>query len=121
MKNYDKYLGRARQSGIKTHCRSAFAMAFFFFNMFAYYAYAFYTGSWLITEQVVNTRSGTPYNSGDILSCFFGVIFGVFALGQAAPNIKAVTEGKIAGKMAYELIERVPQIKLDNPDYKPVG
>ena len=115
MFNYDKYLGRAKVTGIKTHCRSGFAMAFFFFNMFAYYAYAFYTGSWLITKEVNNTRTGEPYNSGDILSCFFGVIFGVFALGQAAPNIKAVTEGKVAGKMAYELIERVPKILLDDP------
>ena len=89
--------------------------------MFGYYAYAFYTGSYLITEQVVNTNSGKVYTSGDILSCFFGIVFGVFSLGMAAPNIKAVTEGRIAGKAAYDLIERTPRILLDDPLAQPVG
>jgi len=89
--------------------------------MFGYYAYAFYTGSYLITEQVVNTNSGKVYTSGDILSCFFGIVFGVFSLGMAAPNIKAVTEGRIAGKAAYDLIERTPRILLDDPQAQPVG
>jgi ATP-binding cassette, subfamily B (MDR/TAP), member 1 len=119
--NYNKYLGRAKDTGIKTHIKSAFALSFFFFVMFGYYAYAFYTGSYLITKQVVNTNSGKIYTSGDILSCFFGIVFGVFSLGMAAPNIKAVTEGRIAGKAAYDLIERVPRILLDDPKAQPVG
>ena len=48
------------------------------------------------------------YNAGDVLSCFFGVIFGVFALGMATPNIKAIQEGKVAGKMAFDIIDRKP-------------
>jgi hypothetical protein len=34
---------------------------------------------------------------------------------MAAPNIKTVTEGRIAGKTAYEIIEREPKIKIDDP------
>jgi len=48
-------------------------------------------------------------------------VFGVFSLGMAAPNIKAVTEGRIAGKTAYDLIERTPKILLDDPQAQPVG
>ena len=55
------------------------------------------------------------------MSCFFGVIFGVMSIGMATANIKAVAEGKVAGKMAYEIIERTPKILLDNPYAKPVG
>ena len=40
---------------------------------------------------------------------------------MAAPNIKAVTEGKIAGKIAYELIDRKPLILLDGPNQIPIG
>jgi hypothetical protein len=44
------------------------------------------------------------------MSCFFGIIFGMFSLGMATPNIKAVVEGRAAGKMAYDIIDRVPTI-----------
>jgi ATP-binding cassette, subfamily B (MDR/TAP), member 1 len=48
-------------------------------------------------------------------------MFGVFSLGMASPNIKAVTEGRIAGKSAYKIIERTPRILLDDPKAKPLG
>lgn len=50
MTNYEKYLKRAKITGIKVHMKTAFAIGFFFFIMFGYYAYAFYTGSYLITK-----------------------------------------------------------------------
>ena len=101
--------------------KSALAMASFFLSMFGYYGYAFYTGSILVTHQVENTRTGKVYDAGDIMSCFFGVVFGVFSLGMATPNIKAITEGRVAGKMAYELIERKPKILIDDPSAMAVG
>ena len=52
------------------------------------------------------------------MSCFFGVIFGIFSLSAASPNIKAVVEGRIAGKLAYETINRKPQIDMDDPNGK---
>ena len=96
-------------------------MAFFMLTMFGYYAYAFYTGSFLITEQVRNSNFGHLYTSGDILASFFGIMFGAFSLGMAAPNIKVVTEGRVAGKTAYEIIEREPKIKMDDSQAKPIG
>lgn len=101
--------------------KTAFAIAGFFFVMFGYYAYAFYTGSFLITKQTENTQSGKPYTSGDILACFFGIVFGVFSLGTATPNMKAITEGKVAGKVAYDIIDRKPRILLDDPSAQSVG
>jgi ATP-binding cassette, subfamily B (MDR/TAP), member 1 len=108
--NYDKYLGRAKSTGVRTHMKTGLAVAGFFFVMFGYYAYAFFTGSFLITKQIDNSNSGKIYTSGDILSCFFGIVFGVFSLGMATPNIKAITEGRVAGKIAYDIIDRKPKI-----------
>ena len=51
MKIYDKYLGRARDVGIKTHLKTALSLGFVFFGMMGYYGYAFYTGSLLIEKQ----------------------------------------------------------------------
>jgi hypothetical protein len=81
--------------------------------MFSYYAYAFFIGSYFVTDQVQNPKFHKPYSNGDILSCFFGIVFGVFSLGMATPNIKAISEGKVAGKIAYDVIDRVPKILLD--------
>lgn len=48
------------------------------------------------------------------MSCFLGIVYGAFSLGLAAPNMKAITEGRVAGKMAYDVIERVPAIPLND-------
>ena len=45
---------------------------------------------------------------------FFGIIFGLFAVGTAAPNFQAINEGKSAGKLTFEIIDRTPEIKLDD-------
>jgi ATP-binding cassette subfamily B (MDR/TAP) protein 1 len=47
------------------------------------------------------------------LACFLGLVYGVFSLGLAAPNFKSLSEGKVAGKLAYDIIERKPKILLD--------
>ena len=39
-------------------------------------------------------------------------------LGMATPNFKALTEGKIAGKLAYDTILRKPEIPLDDDQAK---
>ena len=54
------------------------------------------------------------------MACFFGIVFGIFALGGATPNIKCVLEGLVAGKLAYDIIDRVPVIKLDDPEAKSI-
>lgn len=50
---------------------------------------------------------------GDILGVFRGVLFGFFALSQSAPHAKAITEGKVAGKQAYDVIDRKAVINAD--------
>lgn len=50
VENYDKYLGRAKATGVRTHMKTGLAIAGFFFVMYGYYAYAFFTGSYLVTN-----------------------------------------------------------------------
>jgi len=113
MRNYDRFLIRAKAIGIKSNFKIALTVSLFFFGMFGYYSYAFYIGSLLVTKHVINTNNDTAYSAGDIMSCFFGIVFGVISLGMATPNIKAVVEGRVAGKMAYDVIERKPKIHID--------
>jgi hypothetical protein len=48
------------------------------------------------------------------MSCFLGVIYGLAYIGLSTPNLKAIGEGRVAGKIAYDVIFREPNIKLDD-------
>ena len=63
-------------------------MALFFASIFSTYAYSFYMGSFWIYKDFWNHTYGRIYSAGDILSCFFGVVFGMLSVGMAIPNIK---------------------------------
>jgi ATP-binding cassette subfamily B (MDR/TAP) protein 1 len=113
VENYDKYLEEARSTGVKTHLKTSFITGLFYLLILGLNPYAYYIASWFITEQVYNGNTGKDYTSGDIFICFFGVFIGMFSVGMATPNIKAVTEGRVAGKMAFELIERKPKLETN--------
>ena len=55
------------------------------------------------------------------MGCLFGIMCGMFALGGITSNIKCVLEGLVAGKLAYEIIDRIPLIKLDDPETRSIG
>jgi ABC-type multidrug transport system fused ATPase/permease subunit len=86
-------------------------MGGFFASMFGMYTYSFLLGAhWMRNQWTTLTLEDKPYTAGDVLCVFFGVLFGMFALGMAGPNFKAVSEGKVAGKMAFDIIDRKPAI-----------
>jgi len=70
----------------------------------------------MITWKEMNDNTGKLYGSGDILACFLGIVYGVFSLGLAAPNVQSLTEGRVAGKMAFDVIDRLPSIPLNDPN-----
>jgi len=98
--------------------KGGFALSLMFFTLFGAYAYAFYVGSWWVQKEFWNNTYGRPYTSGDVITCFFGILFGMFSIGMAAPNIQAVAEGRAAGKMAFDVIDRQPSILMDDPKAK---
>lgn len=103
-------MDKAKAVGIKTHMKTSFILACFLFTMLASYAYSFFMGGIWIYNEIWNHSLDRDYNAGDILCCFFGVLFGMFSLGMAAPNIKAVAAGMAAGKMIFDIIDRKPTI-----------
>ena len=106
---------------MKLSCKSSLCMGLFMGSMFATHAYTYFMGGIWIYKDFHNSISGNPYTSGDILSVFFGVLFGMFAVGTAAPNIKAISEGLVAGKMVYDIIDRVPSILIDDQNAKKIN
>ena len=80
-----------------------------FLNIFLFYAFGLYFGGYLRYNKVENV-GGKLYSSGAIIAIMFSVIFGSFNLGGAGPHIKSISEAKIAGKLAYDVIDAVPDV-----------
>mmetsp|Transcript_8767 Transcript_8767/g.6511 ORF Transcript_8767/g.6511 Transcript_8767/m.6511 type:complete len:126 (+) Transcript_8767:984-1361(+) len=45
----------------------------------------------------------------------------MFCLGMAAPNIKGIGEGLVAGKMVFDIIDRKPSIIIDDPNARKIN
>lgn len=48
----------------------------------------------------------------------FSVIFGAMNLGAAIPHLKALTEARLAGKLAYDVIDKVTKVDPNKPGLK---
>lgn len=49
-------------------------------------------------------------NGGDILACFFSIIIGSMAIGQAAPSMSSLTNARAAAGKIFQVIDREPEI-----------
>lgn len=67
----------------------------------------------MITGRTYNTMSGKNYSVGDVMSCFLGLVYGIFSFALVTPNIKAISEGRYAARMAFDIIERKAKINND--------
>lgn len=77
-----------------------------------FYAYSFYFGGYLRWNDVTNF-DGREYSGGAIITIMFSTVFGAATLGTITPHTKAVSEGQIAGKLAYDTIDLVPKVLVD--------
>ena len=85
-----------------------------FLSFFILYAYAFYFGGVLRWNKVEATP-GVVYSGGRLIGVLFCVVFGAMMLGGAGPHLKGIAEGRIAGRVAFEAIDAIPSIKVNEP------
>jgi ATP-binding cassette, subfamily B (MDR/TAP), member 1 len=114
IQNYSNYLSLSKEIGRKQHFWLALAVGTFIGSIYSCYCYAFFMGSVWIQKNFYNDILGRPYQGGDILAVFWGILFGFFALSAISPHVNAVNEGKVAGKFTFDVIERQPLINQDS-------
>ena len=85
-----------------------------FLIFFMFYCYGFYFGGYLRWNDVKNSRDEV-YGSGTIISIIFMCIFGAFNAGAAGPHMKSITEGKVAGKLVYDTINKKSVVDPNTP------
>jgi len=44
------------------------------------------------------------------MTCFYGIIYGLFSISASSNHYKAILEGQAAAKFAFEIIDRNPEI-----------
>jgi hypothetical protein len=100
--NYNKWLERTRAIGKKQVMKRAIGMSVLFLIIFGFYGYSFFWGGYLRYNDVKN--GDKDYTGGAVLGIMFCVVFGAFNFGGAGPHIAAIAEGRIAGKLALNVI-----------------
>ena len=104
--NYKKFLENVRQVGLRQGFMTGASMGFFYFCIYGSYCFCFTLGCIWIDNEYWNHYEDRPYTGGDSLACFFGVLFGLFALGGTGPGIQGVANAKGAGRSAFDVIDR---------------
>ncbi|XP_061633407.1 ATP-dependent translocase ABCB1-like isoform X1 [Phyllopteryx taeniolatus] len=99
---YHKNLEDAKNLGIKKAISSNIAMGSTFLLIYLSYALAFWYGSTLILSR--------EYTIGIVLTVFFAVIIGAFALGQTSPNVQSFSSARGAAHKVYSIIDNKPRI-----------
>jgi len=89
--NFTKFLVKSRKEGNIASVKFAFGISTFNYIIFMMYTYGLALGGVFVYEQI--SKGDEYYNAGDVISVFFGIIFGIFSLGMASPHIKALNEG----------------------------
>ncbi|XP_041844872.1 ATP-binding cassette, sub-family B (MDR/TAP), member 4 [Melanotaenia boesemani] len=102
IQRYHRNLEDAKRMGIKKALSTNIAMGFTFMMIYLSYALAFWYGSTLILSG--------EYTIGSVLTVFFVVIIGVFAMGQTSPNIQTFASARGAAHKVYSIIDHNPTI-----------
>lgn len=94
---------------------TGFGLGITFFFMFLDYSLVFFYGAKLVGEQTYNDNTGEAYKIGDVMTIFFAILIGGFALGQASPSLKAITQARVSMQNYLDVAAQVPTIILDDP------
>ena len=118
--NYSRFLKNVTDAGHKSGCVTGSSLGFFYFCIYLCYAYCLWLGAIWVEKKYWNDAEDRIYLAGDCIAVFFGVLIGLFSLGGAGPAFNALALAQAAGKQAFEVIDREPLIKQDDPAAKKI-
>lgn len=116
IKNYNGHLEVARKAGAKEKVMTGLGMSLMMAMIYSVYSYAFWVGANFVKDGVVNRVTGEIYSFMDILAVFFGILFGLFSMEGMGNAAKALGEAQVAGKLAFDIIDRNPIVNMDDPN-----
>lgn len=82
--------------------------------IFGFYAYTFFFGGYL------RYSGESEYSGGTILIVLFCVITGCMQLGFSGVHLQGIVEGKVAGKLVFDVLDHTPLINQGQDKAEPV-
>ena len=80
--------------------------------MYFFYAYAYYWAGYLRWNEFKGI-DGKAFSGGQCIGIIMCIMLGTMGLSQAAPHVIALTEAKVAGTMAFSVIDHKSKIQPD--------
>jgi len=119
---YETYLLGAEKAGVRKGMVLALCVGGIFGSMFLTYAGAMGAGA----RFILDSRAANPacrydpttagcFSGGDVIQVFMAVLIGAFSLGQAGPNIAALSSAQATAGPLFAVIDEVPAIDSDAP------
>jgi ATP-binding cassette subfamily B (MDR/TAP) protein 1 len=123
---YGAQLAVAERAGVAKGAASGAALGFAMFGMLV----ADGVGLWYGADRVLASRAADParcdpnvaagafndaacFTGGTVLQVFFGVLMGLFAVGQVGPYVAAISAARVAGAKLFEVIDRAPRTGVE--------
>lgn len=111
-KRYNEHLGEARDIGVTKSLGNGLSFGITYMLIFLTDCLGFWYGAKLTRDQP------DLYTPGKILIVFFSIVIGAFALGNAMPNLQALSTARGAAYMIYNLIALEPAIDSSSDEGK---
>lgn len=84
--NFNQFLRKSKKDGNIASVWFAFGVSFINQIFILMYTYGLALGG-VFVHKKITTGQGGVYEAGDVISVFFGIIFGIFSFGLASPHI----------------------------------
>ena len=107
--NYSDHLKGALVKAKRSNCIKFFTYGVFYSQIFFFYAYAYYWAGYLRWNEVEDIN-GVVFTGGRCVTVIFCMLFGTMGLTGSLPHYSALAEAKVAGTMAYSVIDSKPKI-----------
>ncbi|XP_033762473.1 LOW QUALITY PROTEIN: ATP-dependent translocase ABCB1-like [Pecten maximus] len=114
-KRYNEHLSEARDIGVTKSLGNGLSFGVTYMLIFLTDCLGFWYGAKLTRDQP------DLYTPGKILIVFFSIVIGAFALGNAMPNLQAISTARGAAYMIYNLIALEPAIDSSSEEGKKPG
>ncbi|AQK52913.1 hypothetical protein ZEAMMB73_Zm00001d050674 [Zea mays] len=103
---YNMFIRKVYRSSLQEGAINALGLGSVMAILFSSYGLAVWYGSKLIVER--------GYNGGMVISVIMSVMIGAMSLGQATRSVTAFAEGQGAAHRMFKIIERKPDIDIDD-------
>jgi len=78
-----------------------------------FFCYAFYWGGYLRWNGAQSLTGG--YNNADIMTIMFLMLVSTLSLGSVGTVLPSIGKARIAGKFAFDVIDHVPGVQINEP------